>query len=168
MSGPQWFVVHTRPNSETRADINLRRQGLETYLPRYQRQRRHARRIEIVSRPLFPRYVFVRLDVASAQWRSIQSTFGVAGLVQVGDRPTALSDEVVRGIRAREDSTGFVALGLPPGIKLGASVRLIDGLFADNEGVVDRISHERRVSVLLSLLGRQVRVSVPTDSVAVA
>ena len=167
-SGAHWYVVQTRPNNEARAEINLKRQGFTTYLPCYQRQRRHARRTDIVVRPLFPRYLFVQLDLARDQWRSVQSTFGVSALVAVGDRPAPLSSEVVEEIHAREGADGFVVLGLPPGLKPGASVRMIDGLFADYQGVLDRIGDERRVSVLLSLLGRQVRVFVSAASVAVA
>jgi transcriptional antiterminator RfaH len=52
-----WYVVHTQVQGEDRADLNLRRQGFVTYLPRYLRARRHARRTETVARPLFPRYL---------------------------------------------------------------------------------------------------------------
>ncbi|MEA2948325.1 MAG: transcriptional antiterminator RfaH, partial [Alphaproteobacteria bacterium] len=41
-----WYVVHTQAQGEDRADLNLRRQGFATYLPRYLRARRHARRTE--------------------------------------------------------------------------------------------------------------------------
>ena len=47
-------------------------------------------------------------------------------------------------------------------------VRLVDGLFTDYQGVLEWIADDRRVSVHLSMLGRQVRVSVPAASVAVA
>ena len=39
MSERRWYVVHTQPNGEARADLNLRRQGFATYLPRYARRR---------------------------------------------------------------------------------------------------------------------------------
>jgi len=168
MCGSQWYVVHTQPNNESRAEFNLRRQGFTTYMPRYQRQRRHARRADIVARPLFPRYLFVLLDLARDQWRSVQSTFGVSSLVVSGDQPMALPHKVVEEIRAREDDDGFVALGLPAGLKPGSAVRLIDGLFVDYQGILDRIADDRRVAVLLSLLGREVRVYVPAASVGVA
>jgi transcriptional antiterminator RfaH len=167
-TGAEWHLVHTQPNNEARADVNLRRQGFTTYLPCYQRQRRHARRSDVVVRPLFPRYLFVRFDLGRDQWRSVQSTFGVSALVFAGEKPAALPNHVVDEIRAREDGSGFVVLGLPAGLKPGSAVRLVDGLFADYQGVLERIADERRVSVLLSLLGRQVRVFVPAASVAVA
>ncbi len=167
-SGERWYVVHTQPHNEGRAEVNLRQQGFVTYLPRYLRSRRHARRTETVARPLFPRYLFVCLDLARDRWRSVQSTFGVSHLVIAGEEPLSLPDGVVDEIRAREGGDGYVALGLPAGIGPGSPVRLIDGIFADARGVLERIADDRRVSILLKLLGREVRVFVSAASVGTA
>jgi transcriptional antiterminator RfaH len=164
-SAVRWYVVHTQPNNEGRAEMHLRRQGFMTYFPRHLRRRRHARRVEMVARPLFPRYLFVGLDLAKDRWRSVQSTFGVSGLVTAGEMPVSVSDQLVGEIRAREDAEGYVTLGLPAGLTSGSRVRLIDGLFAECQGVLERIADDRRVSVLLSLLGREVRVFVKAASV---
>jgi len=165
---PRWYVVHTQANAESRADLNLRRQGFTTYLPRYSRIRRHARRQEMVTRPLFPRYVFVALDLARDRWRAVQSTVGVNRLVVAGDEPLPVPAGVVDGIRAREDGDGLVALGLPAGVGPGSPVRLIDGIFADAKGVLERIVDDRRVAILLELLGRDVRVFVSPACVGAA
>ena len=61
-----WYVVHTHPRAEAKALLNLDRQGFSCYLPRYLKRRRHARRLETVAAPLFPRYLFVALDLASS------------------------------------------------------------------------------------------------------
>lgn len=168
MAGLRWYVVHTQPNREARADLNLRRQGFATYLPRYVRRRRHARRHEMVARPLFPRYLFVALDPARDRWRAVHSTFGVNHLVLAGDEPLAVPGGVVEEIRARENDEGFVKLGLPAGIGPGSQVRLVDGIFADATGVLERVADERRVAILLQLLGREVRVFVPAACIGVA
>ena len=163
----RWYVVHTQPNGEGRADLNLRRQGFATYLPRYARRRRHARRQEVVKRPLFPRYLFVALDLARDRWRAVHSTFGVNRLVLAGEEPLPVPESIVEEIRAREGADGLVALGLPAGVGPGSPVRLVDGIFADAKGVVERIADDRRVAVLLQLLGREVRVFVSPASVGI-
>ena len=167
MSERRWYVVHTQPNGEGKADLNLRRQGFATYLPRYARRRRHARRQEVVKRPLFPRYLFVGLDLARDRWRAVQSTLGVNRLVLAGEEPLPVPDGVVDAIRAREDGDGLVALGLPAGVGPGSRIRLVDGIFADAKGVIERIADDRRVAILLELLGREVRVFVSPASVGV-
>jgi len=168
MTERQWYVVHTKANEEARACHHLSRQNFCVYLPRYAKTRRHARKVETVVRPLFPRYLFIALDLAGDRWRSIQSTFGVAGLVMSGEGPRALPAEVVSAIRAREDALGHVMLGLPAGLGIGSRIKLLDGIFADHRGVLDRIADERRVAVLVQLLGRQVRVFVDAESVTAA
>ncbi|MGH9550353.1 MAG: transcription termination/antitermination NusG family protein, partial [Terriglobales bacterium] len=50
----KWYVVQTHPYAETKAAAHLGRQGFETYLPRYVKRRRHARRVNTVAAPLFP------------------------------------------------------------------------------------------------------------------
>jgi transcriptional antiterminator RfaH len=163
-----WYVVHTQPNNEVRADVNLRRQGFSTYLPRYRRSRRHARKTETVERPLFPRYLFIAMDLKQDRWRSVNSTFGVSRLVLAGDTPAALPHEVIRDIQAREDDAGLITLGLPAGVGPGSTIRLIDSIFVDAVGVLERIADERRVAVLLQILGREVRVFVPAASIRIA
>ena len=66
----RWYVVQTQAHAETKACWHLARQGFETYLPRYLKRRRHARRVEMVQAPLFPRYLFVVIDIATQRWRS--------------------------------------------------------------------------------------------------
>ena len=110
---PVWYLVHTQPQAEARVEFNLRRQGFSSYLPKYQRTRRHARKTEMVTRPLFPRYLFVALDLACDRWRTVQSTFGVSQFVLSGDEPARVPCAVIDEIRAREGEGGYVQLGLP-------------------------------------------------------
>jgi transcriptional antiterminator RfaH len=88
--------------------------------------------------------------------------------VVVGNDPVPLPEGVVDEIRAREGERGFVKLGLPAGVRPGSPVRLIDGVFAEYRGVLERLADDRRVAVLLNLLGREVRVFVPVASVGTA
>ena len=67
-----WIVAYCHANAEKKAEINLRRQGFEVYFPKYKKVRRHARRIDTVIRPLFPRYLFVEFEKALTLWRSIR------------------------------------------------------------------------------------------------
>ena len=165
---PRWYVVQTQPNCEAKAFLHLGRQGFAPYLPRYERRRRHARRIETVAAPLFPRYLFVAVDMAVQRWRSIQSTIGVSRLVCNGDDPAAVADGVVDGLRRREDERGFVQFDARPRFAVGDQVRIVDGIFASYLGLFDGISDGERVAVLLELLGRKVRVVFDDLSVAAA
>jgi transcriptional antiterminator RfaH len=168
VAAPRWYVVQAQPHGESKAVWHLGRQGFDTYLPRYEKRRRHARRVETVAAPLFPRYLFVAVDMAAQRWRSIQSTIGVSRLVCNGDDPAAVAEGVVDGLRRREDDRGFVRLDRRPRFAVGDQVRIVDGIFSSCLGLFDGVSDGERVAVLLDLLGRKIRVVFDDLSVAAA
>src|SRR5665811_652744 len=100
----QWYVVQTHPHAEAKASWHLGRQGFETYLPRYLKKRRHARRIDSVAAPLFPRYLFVAVDMTTQRWLSIRSTIGITRLVTNGDVPAVVPEAIIEGLKRREDT----------------------------------------------------------------
>jgi transcriptional antiterminator RfaH len=165
---PRWFVAHTQPHAEAKATSHLKRQGFEIYFPRYLRRRRHARRIETVAAPLFPRYLFVAVDLAAQRWRSIYSTVGVTRLVSNGDDPTAVPDGIVEGLKSREDANGFIKLDYRPPFRAGDKIRVLDGAFASCLGLFEGMAERERIAILLDLLGRKVRVVLDADLVAAA
>lgn len=163
-----WYVVQTQANCEAKAAENLRRQGYQTYLPRYLKRRRHARKVDLVAKPLFPRYIFVSIDTAAQRWRSVQSTIGVSRLVTNGDEPAVVPEGVIGALRAREDAKGFVTLDAAPAFAPGDKVRVLSGAFMDNAGLFNGMADHDRVSILLEMLGRKVRVVLDADLVAAA
>jgi transcriptional antiterminator RfaH len=162
-----WFVVRTQSRAEEKAMQHLTNQGFMAYLPRYRRRVRHARRNEIVLRPLFPGYLFVNLDPERCRWRSINGTVGVREILTNGDTPLAVADRIIDEIRAREDETGAVKL-VAPTFARGQVVRLLEGPMADVNGLFEEMRDENRVVLLVSLLGRKVRMQVSAAAVAAA
>jgi transcriptional antiterminator RfaH len=168
IASPRWYVVQTHVHAESKAAAHLERQGYEIYLPRYLKRRRHARRVENVPAPLFPRYLFVGFDLQAARWRSIQSTQGVSHLVCNSNEPAMLPENVIAELRAREDERGFIRLNLQPLYAPGDKVRVVDGVFGDSLGLFEGMADRDRVAILLDLLGRKVRVVLDRESVAAA
>lgn len=164
----RWYVVQTQPHAEAKAVSHLNRQGFDAYLPRYLKRRRHARQIETVRAPLFPRYMFVSIDLATQRWRCIQSTVGVSRLVCNGEDPAPVSDHVIASLRAREDAEGLVHLEPQPRFRPGEQVRITDGALTSCLGLYEGMADGDRVKVLLDLLGRKVRVVVDELSIVAA
>ncbi|HEX9460984.1 MAG TPA: transcriptional activator RfaH [Alphaproteobacteria bacterium] len=167
LGSARWYVVQTQPHAETKAATHLCRQGFGAYVPRYLKRRRHARRSETIAAPLFPRYLFVTIDVEVQRWRAIQSTVGVSRLVCSGDNPAAVPDGIVEALKRREDDRGFVTLEDRP-LAPGDKIRVLDGVFADCLGLFVGMTDQERVAVLLDLLGRQVRVVIDSGLVTAA
>jgi transcriptional antiterminator RfaH len=168
MGQNRWYVVHTHPNAEGKAAMHITRQGFFTYLPRYRKKRRHARRVDVVHAALFPRYLFVTIDMETQRWRSINSTIGVNGLVCNGEHPAPVPAGVIDALRLREDEHGLISLPARPPFAAGEKVRLVEGAFADRLGLFEGMKDNERVSVLLDLLGRKVRVFLSLEAVAAA
>lgn len=161
----RWYVVHTHPGAEAMAEGHLARQGFEAYLPRRLKERRHARRVDRIAAPLFPRYLFVAIDLAVQRWRAIHSTFGVASLVSFGERPAAVPEGVVEEVQRREGQDGLIALAPEQPFAPGEPVRITGGTFAEQSALFQTADDGQRVIVLLNLLGRDVRVRLPRAAV---
>lgn len=162
----RWYAVRTRVHAEAQAALRLSAQGFVTFLPEYRKRWRHARRVEIRRAPLFPRYLFVLLDLAADRWRSVNGTIGVERLVAFGDIPVPIPSTVVEDLIGRRDGEGFVPLYAAP--KPGDHIRVVDGAFAAALGLFESVADADRVAILLDLLGRKVRVVLDRMSVEAA
>jgi transcriptional antiterminator RfaH len=162
-AGERWYAVHALPFSEMRAQAQLENQQFRTFLPKRHKTIRHARRLTTVVAPFFPQYLFVVLDLQRHQWRSINGTFGVTGLVMQGDRPGPVPHGIVEHMLALADPRGMLQIGAKL-LKVGDPVRLTVGPFAEQLAVLDRMDDSGRIRVLLDMLGRQVAVSIDSNS----
>ena len=166
--GVRWYVAHTQPQAEARAVTNLERQGFPTYLPRFLKRRRHARKVDVVPVPVFPRYVFVLVDLERQRWLSIRSTIGVSRLVGHADAPLPVPEGIVEEMMRRHDEAGFVRLAAPPSLRVGDKVRVLGGAFEETLGLFEAMTDEQRVTILLDMLGRKVRVTLDSGMIAAA
>src|SRR5262245_31064997 len=147
----RWFLVHTQPKSENKAEWHLHAQGFRTYLPRIVKTVRHARQLRTVKAPLFPRYLFIILDLTRDRWLSVRSTVGVSRVFAHQDgRPVPVPAGIVETLI--EHSDGNVAR-LDSRLRAGESVRLLSGAFAGFVGTLERLDDTGRVLVLLEMMG---------------
>lgn len=156
-----WYVVYTQPRAELRALWHLENQGFRCFLPHIRTLRRHARRIEPVRAPLFPRYLFVSLELQSSKWRSINGTRGVVGLLSNGPRPIAVHDGAVEALLQRCDEMGVVPFTALDIFRTGVKVTITTGALAGQVGVVADISSADRIAVLLNFMGARTCVHLP-------
>lgn len=157
-----WYAICCKPRQEELAELHLRRQGFEIYLPRITcRKYRRGRWTDVIE-PLFPRYVFIRIDFSQQSIAPIRSTRGVVGLVRFGGQAAALPSTVMDELIRRADLQGLHHDHRPP-MEPGESVRLIGGPLLGMEGVYLEQDSQKRVILLLELLGKVNRMSVSRD-----
>lgn len=164
--GRRWFVVQSQPRKEMYAGANLERQGFKAYVPRLRQTKRHARKTWTGLVPLFPRYLFVSLDLAHDRWRSVSVTYGVTCIVSAGSwplpAPTALVEDLIAVSRR------FGVIDLSPTLRPGEQVRFLTGPFADVVGRLVELDAAGRARVLLELLGAQREITVTSTQLAAA
>lgn len=152
----RWFLVHTQPHNERKAELHLGAQGFRTHFPQIQKTIRHARQLRTVRAPLFPRYMFLILDLGRDRWLSVRSTIGVSSLFTCEDRPVPVPQGVVEALIARTDEAGLALFDA--GLTTGQTVRVWSGPFADFVGTLERLDAGGRVRVLLTMMGSAVPV----------
>jgi transcription elongation factor/antiterminator RfaH len=161
----RWFLAHTRPRSELKAEFHLRAQGFTTYLPQFRRTIRHARQLRTILAPLFPRYLFLILDLERDRWLSVRSTVGVSTLVTCEDRPIPVPVGIVESLIASSDGN---LTALDACLVEGQSVRILSGPFADFVGTLQRLDDAGRVRVLLEMMGTVVPVALHRSALSPA
>lgn len=151
-----WYAVRVRSNFETTVSAALRAKGWEEYLPTY---RKPSRRIKNLELPLFPGYVFCRLDINRRL--GVLTTPGVVNLVSFGSEPLSIPHEQIEAVRA------IVRSGLTsepwPCLRQGDRVRMIKGALAGIEGLLVQVKADLRMVVSIPLLNRAVAVEVNQD-----
>jgi transcriptional antiterminator RfaH len=139
--------------------MRLSAQGFHNFLPRHLKTVRHARKLRTVNAPLFPRYIFVALNLEIDPWRGVERTIGVSNLVSALDRPLPVPVGVVETLMLSYGIDGQIRFA--PDIARGQKVRLVAGPFAEALGVLDMLDDKGRVEVLLDIMGGGIRVKLP-------
>jgi len=160
-----WYAIHTRPRAEYTVVDHLKRQGFDCYLPLFLKMRKHARRVDWVPAPFFPRYLFVGMNIEKVRWRAIRSTVGVSNLVCSDDKPLKVPKKVLTHLKSCEDENGLVSLGRENNIYSGDNVQIVDNVFGNLTGIVEEMHGPNRVMLLLELMGRRIKVNASLEQI---
>lgn len=155
-SPERWYVVQTHQHSENLAEKHLSSQNLRTYLPKRRRTVRHARSIKTVCGAYFDGYLFVSLDIQRQRWSPINSTVGVRKLVMSASKPIPVPYGIVESLIMATDEDGFLH---PKDIfQPGKTIKVANGPFADQLGILDYVGHSGAVRVLMDIMNRAVPI----------
>jgi transcriptional antiterminator RfaH len=154
----RWYVLCTKSNYEKQAEQNIRRMGVECFLPLLQERRTIRRKVRTVVAPLFPGYLFVRINL-SEHYRAVSYARGVGKIVEFGATPVEVDIALIEAIKSRMASSEVYVLERPKELSSGQRVQIMDGPFVGLEAVFMReMSGHQRAMVLLRTLVLQPRV----------
>jgi transcriptional antiterminator RfaH len=154
----QWYVIQTKPANEGRVETHLSNQEIAAFLPMLETFRHLNGKMIPKLKPMFPGYLFARLNIQAAYYR-VKWTRGVNKILGNGSEPIPVSEKVIQILRQRMGERNVVRLD--DDLQEGSVVQFTSGPFKDLMGVFDKkISDGGRVRILLSLIGVDASVQV--------
>ena len=157
----RWYLIQTKPNSHRIAEKNLARQGCTVFLPLVEHTRREGNRFRTKFPPLFPGYLFAGLSEGAPSWRSINATQGVSRGVSLDGQYRPVPETLILGLKSRCDADGVFRA--QNALSAGDQVQIQKGPFASFLAEVESLAPDRRVWVLIDLLGQKSRISQHED-----
>lgn len=161
VSPDPWFALLVRNRFEKIAALSLAGKGYSVFLPLVKSQRRWSDRESLLDVPLFPGYLFCRLDPQNRL--PVLTTHGVLQIVGCGKVPAPVSETEIESLQRIVSSP----LGYSPCSYLtaGQAIRLTRGPLAGLDGIFVKTQKQCRLVVSVSLLQRSVAVEVDMDAV---
>ena len=167
--GARWYVVHTYSGYENKVAATIQKtvenRGLQELIFDVRVPMETVTEVrdtgsKEVERKLFPGYVLVKMIMNDESWYIVRNTRGVTSFVGPGSKPVPLTDEEVMalGVESMENKLSF---------DVGDSVKVIDGPFDGNIGIVEEISLPKKtVCINISMFGREIPVELKFNQVA--
>jgi transcription termination/antitermination protein NusG len=155
---PEWYAIHTRSRHEKKVETELKRNGLESFLPMVSQVRQWTDRKVQVDFPLFPGYVFVRMNLDPKNHLRVLHTNGVVTILGTGGRPTAIPEYQIESTQKLVSMDA--AFESHPFLTVGQRVRVSSGALEGVEGVLLAADGQRRIVVSVDLIRQSLAVSL--------
>ena len=171
-----WYVIHSysgyenkvKANLETRVrSMHLEEKVFDVVIPMEDVVEYKAGKKVTVQRKKFPGYVLVRMYMDDDSWYAVRNTPSVTGFVGSATKPTPLSRrEVERILGVSKDEAKKSKPTYKPAWEIGETIRVVEGPFADFNGVVEDINVDQsKVRVLVDIFGRETPVELSFDQI---
>ena len=167
----KWYVIHTYSGYENAVKTSIEKfvtgRGMEDKILRMEIPLETVTEVtesgatKEVERKVFPGYVLIKMVMTYDTWHLVRNVRGVTGFVGSANKPIPLTEEEVlaMGMEKHEIVVNY---------HVGDHVRIVDGPLSTFTGVVEEIEPEKnRVSVMVSMFGRETPVELELDQVEV-
>ena len=169
MEDAKWYVVHTYSGYENAVKSSIEKfvsgRGMEDKILRIEipletmTEVTDSGETKQVERKVFPGYVLIKMVMTDDTWHLVRNVRGVTGFVGSANKAIPLTEEEVlaMGMEKHEIIVKYA---------VGDHVRIVDGPLSTFTGVVEEIEPEKnRVSVMVSMFGRETPVELELDQV---
>ncbi|MEI3347228.1 MAG: transcription termination/antitermination protein NusG [Dysosmobacter sp.] len=167
----KWYVIHTYSGYENAVKTSIEKfvtgRNMEDKILRIEIPLETVTEVtesgssKEVERKVFPGYVLIKMVMTDDTWHLVRNVRGVTGFVGSANKPIPLTEEEVlaMGMEKHEIVVRY---------QVGDHVKIVDGPLSSFTGVVEEIEPEKnRVSVMVSMFGRETPVELELDQVEV-
>ena len=165
----KWYVIHTYSGYENAVKTSIEKfvtgRNMEDMILRMEIPMETVTEVtdsgatKEVERKVFPGYVLIKMVMTDDTWHLVRNVRGVTGFVGSANKPIPLTEDEVlaMGMEKHEIVVKY---------NVGDHVKIVDGPLASFTGVVEEIEPEKnRVSVMVSMIGRETPVDLELDQV---
>ncbi len=162
-----WYVIHTYSGYEDAVAKSLK-QRIESLsmedkifnvlVPKEKKIKIKSGKRKVIEEKIYPGYVLVEMVVTDDSWYVVRNTPNVTGFVGVGTTPVPVSLKEIETLKKR---MGVETPQYKIEVKIGDSVKIVDGPFKDFDGKVSETDEERgKVKVMVNMFGRDTPVEL--------
>jgi transcriptional antiterminator RfaH len=158
-----WHLVQCKPNATQIAVRNLENQSFGTFLPLQETTKRRGKIFQRQIRPLFPGYLFVKIDPNQGPWRQVNSTRGVARLVRLGAEPSLVPNEIIEALMARCDEESILrqtSETQSSQLHAGNQAQVTQGPFSGFIATISKIEANNRINILIEIMGQATKIII--------
>jgi transcriptional antiterminator NusG len=159
MSTPRWYAIATKPRHEKVVNEQLQLGSIDCFLPVIKTISRWKDRRVAIERPIFPGYVFTRIDLLERT--RLYTVPGILRIVSFNGKPAPIDDSEIEGVRLcltrGRSPTPY------PFPALGDRVCVVSGALQGLRGVVVRNKKQYRIVVSVHLIHQSVSVEIDAN-----
>ncbi len=161
----QWYVVYVKSRAEKKVLQSLEIKNIEAWLPVQKKLRQWSDRKKLVEMPLFPGYVFVRID--RKEYDPVLKTDHVVCYITIEGKAVPVRDRDIESLKRilqqDEIKVELTREDLLPGVQ----VEILSGPLMGIRGELIALKGRHKVSIRIKQIRYSVLIEVPVSELAV-
>jgi transcriptional antiterminator RfaH len=155
--GQRWYVAQTKPKAEKRACHWLGMKDIDVFVPKMEIKKRRKLGVVLAIEPVFPGYLFVKLEPSPSSWQQLKWTPGIKKVLGFNGAPSVVPEEVISELQKRTRQKGFIQEGSR--FRKGEKVLVTQGPLKGLVGVIEEARPgKERINILMNILSSPTRV----------
>jgi transcription antitermination factor NusG len=160
-----WYALHTRSRFEKKLYNLFCKKNIQCYLPVQHSRRRWSDRIVELDLPLFPSYLFIKIEPKTERYYEILDTKGVVSILGNNGQPSPIPEYEIASIQKVLSTRSTVST--VPGLKKGTRVEVVSGPLTGVQGIVEGKGRHNRLFIVITSVGQSIIVDIDSADLQV-